>query len=114
MDNKVLLAKTILGLPEKYLEVSDNGRIDFPRNLKICGICSSTSCLYRALYNRKCRCVNLGLETRIVRACKDEAVPRLSQKTFYIVSCNNIDELSWDDYLDYALPVILEQYRNEK
>jgi len=118
-EKQILLARTILGLPGKYLEVTEKGRLDFPRKLRVCAgsgkLCNST-CIYRALYNHRTKYWrgHINQEDIMHQACKEYPNSRetynLSNHKTYLMISSSVDLIKWEDYWDYVLPVILEQY----
>ena len=118
-EKQILLAKTILGLPGKYLEVTEKSRLDFPRKLRVCAgsgkICNSV-CLFRALYNHRTKFwrgkVNQeDIEDKFCTNKEWGEVFKLANHKTYLMVSTGVDLVKWEDYWDYVLPVILEQYR---
>ena len=114
-EKQILLARTILGLPGKYLEVTEKGRLDFPRKLRVCSGSSNdcnSICLFRALYKHRTKYWRGKINPEDIHRdfCREEDFRLANHKTYLMIS-SKVDNLKWEDYWDYVLPVILEQYR---
>jgi len=113
---KILLAKTILELPGEYLEISEKGRLDFPRKLRVCsgsGKHCNSICLFRALCNNRTKFWRGKTNPEDIQGdfCREEEDFRLANHKTYLMVSSRVDLIKLEDYWNYVLPIILEQYK---